>query len=128
MDTVKRITYYGMWNDTATIIGSSHLLCIQLQQTIKALNTFMSALFTSLVKQFSAALADEGSKFKQFIESLLLVNGRKEECHLRYLLITFEQHPLWKPFVTTLGCFKLVLKLSILFCQLVIRVQLLLST
>lgn len=65
----------------------------------------MLALFTSLVKHFSAALADEGSKFKQFIESLLLVNGRKEGCHLRYSLTTFEQHPLWKLFVTILFFF-----------------------
>lgn len=87
----------------------------------------MPALFTSLVKQFSATLADEGSKFKQFIESLLLVNGRKEECHLRYSLTTFKQHPLWKLFDTMRGSFKLMLKPSMLFCQLVIRVQLLLS-
>jgi len=80
----------------------------------------MPALFTSLVKQFSAALADEGSKFKQFTESLLLVSGRKEECHLRYSLTAIWAAPSSKTVCYNARGFKSVLKPSILFCQLVI--------
>lgn len=84
-----------MWDDTATITGWSHLLCIQQHQTIKALNTFLRALFTSLVQQFSAALADEGSKFQHFIEILLLpvAGGKNGTGGIPGLPLT---HPLWK--------------------------------
>lgn len=77
----------------------------------------MPALFTSLVKEFSAALADEGSKFKQFIESLLLVKGREEECHSRCSVPTSELPPLWKLLVPVLGSVKLVLKRSTPLCR-----------
>lgn len=55
----------------------------------------MRALFTSLVQQFSAALADEGSKFQHFIESLLLpvAGGKNGTGGIPGLPVT---HPLWK--------------------------------